>query len=155
MLSETFTIGNAQIDPTTYSVSNGDNAVRIEPRLMNLLLRLKRQTNQVVPRNVLIEDVWGDEHGSDEALTQAISRLRSILGNKETIETIPKVGYRLIEGALADQSNSAPIKKAQGFRPTQTQLLWTAILVLLAIVLFKGAQEPQFEMRQIEIILKE
>ncbi|PQA86709.1 winged helix-turn-helix domain-containing protein [Hyphococcus luteus] len=79
----------------------------LEPRLGDLLMRLA-EADGPVARGVLLDDVWGDE-GSDEALTQAVSKLRRILGDEQrpyrVIRTIPKFGYQL-EAAPAQMAAS-------------------------------------------------
>ncbi|MDX2220519.1 MAG: winged helix-turn-helix domain-containing protein [Burkholderiales bacterium] len=75
-------------------------AVRIEPRLMALLVRLARTPGVVVSRETLIDEVWSRRMVNDEVLSRAIADLRVALGDDSRapryIETIPKSGYRLI-----------------------------------------------------------
>ena len=64
-----------------------------------------------MPREVLIRTVWGDTVVTDDALQRCISVLRKTLGRGEHgvwIETIPKVGYRLVVPATTDPAPSAP-----------------------------------------------
>lgn len=74
--------------------------IRLEPKTAELLTFLADQKNMPVTREALLDEVWG-ESGSDEALTQAISRLRRAFkelgGQPAAIETVPRVGYRLID----------------------------------------------------------
>ena len=55
---------------------------------------------EVITRDELIDTVWSGAAGADQSLNQAVSRLRSVLGDspfeREFIETVPKRGYRLI-----------------------------------------------------------
>ena len=74
-------------------VRNGDRQ-RLEPRLAGVLGLLVQRAGLPVTRDEFLETVW-DEDGSDEALNQAISRLRRLLGDARLIATLPRVGYRL------------------------------------------------------------
>lgn len=96
-------IGSAIYHPVARQlVINGETQL-LEPRLGDLLIRLAGAGGPV-SRETLLDDVWGDE-GSDEALTQAISKLRRALGDTarpyRVIETAPKYGYRLRQHRIA------------------------------------------------------
>ena len=69
--------------------------------------------NTAVSRNLLMDRVWPGMVVGDEALTNAINKLRKAFGddrqNPQIIETIPKVGYRLI----------APVRHIQPVTPEQ------------------------------------
>ena len=67
---------------------------RLEPKVAAVLSILIEQGASPVTRDELLNRIWGDE-GSDEALTQAVSRLRRLAGDAALIETIPRVGYQL------------------------------------------------------------
>jgi DNA-binding winged helix-turn-helix (wHTH) protein len=100
MEHESFYINNRFFtDPATNIVKEikGTNEIRLEPRLMLLLCILSNNEGKVVSREFLIKEIWNDYGGADEGLTQAISFLRKVIGDKkkEIIETIPKRGYIL------------------------------------------------------------
>jgi DNA-binding winged helix-turn-helix (wHTH) protein len=67
---------------------------RLEPKQVGVLALLIRRQASVVTRDEFLDSVW-DEDASDEALNQAISRLRKLLGDGAAIVTEPRVGYRL------------------------------------------------------------
>lgn len=73
--------------------ANGDS-IRLEPKVAGVLSILIEHGMTPVTRDELLDRVWGDD-GSDEALTQAVSRLRRIAGPTELIVTVPRVGYQL------------------------------------------------------------
>ena len=91
------TIGSAQYESSSRMLSISGEAMMLEPRIGDLLLRLVRADGPVT-REALLDDIWGDL-GSDEALTQAISKLRRALNDTkrphQIIQTVPKQGYRL------------------------------------------------------------
>ena len=87
-------IGDAVCDLRNCVLEIGGRSHRLEPRLAGVLDLLVRRGGAPVTRDEFLESVW-DEDGSDEALNQAISRLRRLLGRSDLILTLPRVGYRL------------------------------------------------------------
>ena len=152
-----FFLNDIQIDPSRNLIDAHGDAIRVEPRVMALLLKLKQNIGHTLSRNQLIESVWGDSSGSDEALTQTVSKLRRALDGNVSgqiiIETIPKQGYRLTLGFDEPNKLSKPadIKKT---RIKQTHLLWSAIALLLLIILFNNSNQSASEQFEIEIVLE-
>ncbi len=74
--------------------------LHLEPKVMEVLIYLAERQDQVVRRDDLIKDVWHGTFVSDEVLSRAISLLRTSLGDDRMtpfyIQTLPKVGYRLL-----------------------------------------------------------
>lgn len=95
-----FLIGQAHIDPLRHRIHIADRATKVEPMVMKVLLCLAQHCGEVVTRTVLLDAVWQGPYVNEEGLTQAVSKLRKALGDQARkpsyIETIPKVGYRLI-----------------------------------------------------------
>lgn len=100
---------------------------RIEPRLMDLLLRLAREPGTVVSREAILADVWTGVVVDDDALARAVSRLRRALGDDAKspryVETIPKRGYRLI----------APVGAAVARAPKRRAGVWAGIAAALGV----------------------
>jgi DNA-binding winged helix-turn-helix (wHTH) protein/TolB-like protein len=74
--------------------------VRVEPRVMAVLVCLARHVGEVVSRDEFSAEVWGGRIVSDEALSRCISLLRQVLADDSReprfIRTIAKVGYTLV-----------------------------------------------------------
>jgi TolB-like protein/tetratricopeptide (TPR) repeat protein len=72
----------------------------LENRLMQTLVFLAEHRGQVVTREQFFDSVWRGRVVNEEALSRAISLLRTALGDDvrapKYIQTIPGVGYRLI-----------------------------------------------------------
>ena len=106
-------IGNWRFDASTHRLENEQEQIKLEPRVAQLLLCLAENENTAVSRNLLMDRVWPGMVVGDEALTNAINKLRKAFGddrqNPQIIETIPKVGYRLI----------APVRHIQPVTPEQ------------------------------------
>jgi len=95
-----FRIGDRTIVPTLNQILHGGSAVHVEPKVMRVLLAVAARRGEVARRDELIQEVWGDAFVTDDVLKRCISDLRKALGDDRQharfIETIPKVGYRLV-----------------------------------------------------------
>jgi DNA-binding winged helix-turn-helix (wHTH) protein/TolB-like protein/Flp pilus assembly protein TadD len=73
---------------------------KLEPKTTQLLGHLARHAGQPLGRQELLKTVWPDVVVGDETLTTAINKIRRAFGDDgrhpKVIETIPKMGYRLI-----------------------------------------------------------
>ena len=94
-----FSIDLLQIDPLTRQVSYADGAHEtLEPRVMEVFVALHRADEGVVSRGDLILSCWGGTVVGDDAIQRVIQRLRKVAARSGAfaIETISKVGYRLV-----------------------------------------------------------
>ena len=151
-------LGANLVDIEAHTIHRNGADHRIDPRLMSLLLRLHKRSNRVIKREELLTDVWAEEEGSDEALTQAISRLRRLLGDKNMIQTIPKVGYRLVTKDIergAPDSEKQLLRKLSISKLSQTALLWGAMGILFLLVVYSIVRTQGTEYKEVEIILSE
>lgn len=125
-------IGEARYASSTRTLVLDGQEQRLEPRIAQLLETFCENPGEVLEREELLDRVWGDE-GSDEALTQAVSRLRQLLGNRELIRTEPRKGYRLtVEPVAAASEPPEPQGEPQDdARPMRTGL-YTSRTVQLA-----------------------
>jgi TolB-like protein/DNA-binding winged helix-turn-helix (wHTH) protein len=99
-----FVLGPWLVLPLESRLCQGDEARRIPPKSMDVLLQLATAGGDVVERDSLLRAVWGERAVSDEPLTRCIGELRKALGDSPAspvfIETIPKRGYRLLKIAV-------------------------------------------------------
>ena len=107
-----FRVADWIVYPDLNRLARGEESVRLEPRVMQVLVTLARRPGEVSSREALLEEVWGDVVIQEEALTHAISRLRRAFGDaareSSFIETIPKRGYRLIAPVAAAPGSPRP-----------------------------------------------
>ncbi|MGI9341966.1 MAG: winged helix-turn-helix domain-containing tetratricopeptide repeat protein [Gammaproteobacteria bacterium] len=90
-----FQIAGFNVFPLSGQISGPDGDSRVQPKVMEVLVRLAASANEVVPRQELLNTVWGKQVVVDEALTRCVSELRKVFGSG-AIETVPKIGYRLV-----------------------------------------------------------
>lgn len=98
--SARFRLGDWLVDATNHELVAAGGRVRLQPRQMQLLLRLAREPDTLLRREQLLGDVWEGRYVNDEALSRAIAELRQLLADDPRapryIETVPRLGYRLI-----------------------------------------------------------
>lgn len=145
-----YRLGRFQIEPTRNLIRDGANGFRVEPRIMDVLCSLAERKGEVVTRNELIEQHWGDQFGGDESLTRAISHLRKtfkIAGAEEPyIETIPKRGYRLrqrVQGLGARRETTAAGEDDTDVAETKRTELQPPFSYSVAVVPLRSSDELQ------------
>jgi len=99
---QSFKIGCCQIIPIEYAIQfDGQDKQSLQPKFIEVLCYLAQEYPRVIPRDELIENIWaGNSYVGEKALTNAVWHLRQSFNNANTdeefIETIRKVGYRLM-----------------------------------------------------------
>jgi Tol biopolymer transport system component/DNA-binding winged helix-turn-helix (wHTH) protein len=128
------------IHPALNRLEGPTGSHQLEPRVMRLLLCLVAAGGQPVSRDDLLERVWGETFVAEGSLTLAISALRKILGDSpgepRFIETIRKVGYRLLPAVLpcVEAEARAPSKDPGPRRWTVAGGVFLVVAVTVAAV---------------------
>src|SRR5258706_3617919 len=143
----TLRVGEWNVDTQSNTLArDGQEATRLEPKVVEVLVRLARRPGEVVGRDELLADVWPGVVVGDDALTQAIIKLRQALGDDARqpryIETISKRGYRLIS-PVGDAREPAPEPPAVAPPPRVARRRWAgalagALLAALGVSLYLG-----------------
>src|ERR1043165_2868028 len=93
-------IGDWRVDPRAGRISRGAEAVRVDARMMRLLLCLAERPGEVVSIEHLLTHVWAGVVVTPDSVYQAVASLRRLLGDdaKESvyIATVPRLGYRMV-----------------------------------------------------------
>lgn len=99
-----FRLGPWRVLPDQYRIEplEGTSAAqRLEPKGMKVLCALAGRPGQTLSREELLDRVWPGRIVVEEALSRCIAQLRAALGDEAKaprfIETVPRLGYRLIE----------------------------------------------------------
>lgn len=103
-----FDLGGMRVRPAERAVIvNGDRR-ELQPRVMQVLVALAKARPEVVSRDKLIELCWDGRVVGDDALNRCILALRhlaqEVTPQPFTIETVPRVGHRLVEDGGAQES---------------------------------------------------
>jgi Tol biopolymer transport system component/DNA-binding winged helix-turn-helix (wHTH) protein len=109
-----------EVEPRMLTAARNGSQVRVEPRLMQLLVCLRGAKGGPVTREAIMAAVWGHEHVTEDALNRLVSRLRRLLSEDlacdAVIETLPRVGYRLTSGG----THAADATRGNGATPHGT-----------------------------------
>jgi adenylate cyclase len=148
-----FFLGDARIDPGSLCMERAGSTQRVEAKVMEVLLALAQEPGRVFSRQELEGAVWAGRIVTDDALTNAIGKLRRALDDNprhpRLIETIPKRGYRLIvEPEPVTGDAPAPTERSTGAPLARSQRHWwmlAAALVIasLAMVVLWRSKAPE------------
>ncbi|MEO8455960.1 MAG: winged helix-turn-helix domain-containing protein [Sphingomicrobium sp.] len=125
-----FDLGGLRVSPARRQVHMAKERRDLEPKVALVLVALASARPGVVSRDRLIEECWDGRIVGDDALNRCIVALRHLAKEFSpepfAIETVPRVGYCLIEGTARSGA-------ARRFANTKT-----ALAALLTILLVAG-----------------
>lgn len=105
-----FHIGEIFIHPATRQIECGVQRETLEPRVMEVLVALARARGGIVTRDELIESCWDGRIVGDDSINRVLSRIRRVAADLGcggfSVETITKVGYRLIPAEAEDRPHA-------------------------------------------------
>jgi len=167
-----FKIGCCHIYPFEYSVQF-DNSEKqsVQAKFIEVLCYLAQHSPRIIPREELIDNIWkGNEYVGEKALTNAIWNLRQHLkgadGDKEVIETIRKVGYRLLITPIFDEVIEESNFSSQQSKSTQSNtfdnidnnkkynLLYLLLTFLIVILIWLSLKNNEFVQPKVTKITK-
>jgi DNA-binding winged helix-turn-helix (wHTH) protein/tetratricopeptide (TPR) repeat protein len=137
-----FVSGEWTVAPARNLLLRGEEEVRVEPRVMDVLVHLAERAGEVVSKEELVERAWEGRYVTDDVLTVTIYALRKALGDEARrpryIETVSRRGYRWIAPVEAAAPESAPIQAGAPLQPETPQprrgaWRWVAAAVVLAL----------------------
>lgn len=100
-----FHIDDLLVQPDRNAVIREEQEIRLEPRMMDVLVELAENAGKTVSKGALLEEFWSDDDDEDaiseeNPVTKTMSILRKRIGDDARkpryIETVSKIGYRLI-----------------------------------------------------------
>lgn len=100
----------------------------LRPQTRQVLAVLARNAGELVTKDALMRDVWGDTHVTDDSLVQCISEIRKALGPEDgkRLRTVPRRGYLLEPGAPGGEASPVAAGGRRG--------RWVAALLAVAVV---------------------
>ncbi|NIL93754.1 MAG: hypothetical protein GTO71_04795 [Woeseiaceae bacterium] len=95
-----FNVGEWRVSPKLHNISKEGKTVVVKHKSMAVLVSLADANGDVVSRDDIMDMVWPRMAVTDDVLTQSIVELRKAFNDDakhpKFIETIPKVGFRLL-----------------------------------------------------------
>lgn len=131
--------GHFIIDKTESRLFRSEVELQVEPKLYQLLLLFIENPDKVIDRETIVERLWSGRYVTDNAINKQVANLRKLLDddpkNATYIQTVPKLGYRLIcpINEVKPEHSSLPLEQA--FKNTSRFGLFVVIGLLLTIVL--------------------
>lgn len=134
-----FAFGAVRVDPATRQVVLADGSTQtLEPRVMEVLVALQRAGGAILSRDDLIAACWRGMVVGEDAIQRVIQRLRKLAtasGGAFRIETITKVGYRLLVDAPVGEGSAATTDGLAADAPTVPRRRRLLLAALLAVVM--------------------
>ncbi len=97
---EVYTFDEYRLDVAERRVWRGTSLVPMSPKTFDLLVVMVQGAGRLLQKEFLIQTLWPDSYVQDANLSVHISNLRKALGknseSQQFIETIPRIGYRLV-----------------------------------------------------------
>ena len=126
-----------RLDATNHCLWNGDDRVRIPPKVFDVLRYLVEHPGRLVAQDELLEALWPDTYVNPEVLRKYILDVRKILGDRpdrpEFIETLPKRGYRFV-AAVSDDDAAELVPPSAAAVPAAPAALGVEASALAAVL---------------------
>ncbi|MGD8276011.1 MAG: winged helix-turn-helix domain-containing tetratricopeptide repeat protein [Thiohalocapsa sp.] len=145
--SASFQVGDWLVDPPAGQITKGERAVKLEPKVMDVLSYLALRPGELVTREDLERDVWMGAVVGYDSITTAVIKLRKALDDDARqpryIATIPKRGYRLI-AEVQEPTPGSEVEKTTGAAGSAAEPAASGIslsrwlLAALLLLLFVG-----------------
>ncbi len=114
----TYRFGPFVADRAAYRVTRGGTPLDLTPKLLDLLFYLLERPATLVTKEALLEGVWPDANVTDNALAQAVSELRSTIGDDPAeptyIRTVARRGYRFVAPVETTDQRPAAVGERSG-----------------------------------------
>ena len=120
-----FVFSDCQLDLDRFELRRAGRLRPVEPQVFDLLAVLVRERHRVVPKEELLDTVWGNRFVSESALTSRVKAARQAIGDdghsQHLIRTARGRGYQFVapvdEAAQPDPAATpAPVPPAQEIR---------------------------------------
>lgn len=130
-----FQVAGCRVEPDALRLFRDGKEIRLESRVMQVLVYLVEHSGQVVTRAELEERLWSGRVVTEDAVTNAVGKLRRALGDDArqptVIETVPKIGYRFIAPATSAGFANESVEDSRGPASGGWPFGWRGGLLLL------------------------
>ena len=126
---------DCELDLARVMLRRGGDEVRIEPQVFDLLSYLLERRGEVVRKEEILDEVWGDRFVSESALTTRIKSARQAVGDDGTrqgvIRTVHGKGYEFVADVRVIESDPATERSSAAVPDTAGSALPTALQALI------------------------
>ena len=96
----TYSFAGCVLDVDAYELRRAGEVVAVEPQVFDLLRHLVEHPGELLTKDRLLDEIWGDRFVSESALTSRIRSARLAVGDdgrrQEIIHTVHGRGYRFV-----------------------------------------------------------
>lgn len=147
-----YRFGELILDLGTGRLESRDGELQLRPQAFRLLAVLVEEAPRVLSQDELLDRVWGAEHLSSNSVRQAVSELRTVLGDPADrprfIATVHRRGYRFVAPLerIEDPAPEPPVpaprapERQRPRRVSARTLRWAAAAVVVAVLGFAAVQ---------------
>jgi TolB-like protein/DNA-binding winged helix-turn-helix (wHTH) protein/Tfp pilus assembly protein PilF len=159
-----FYVADWRIEPDTLRIFHASSEVKLEPKVMQVLVYLASKPGEVINREELESNIWAGRVVGYDALSNTIIKLRKAFGDSsrhpQFIKTIPKTGYQLI--AKVEQSLPEPTKSLDEemqnpekielppSKHRKLKLVTIGMLLLITLAVWQRIEDPPLNQEQLE-----
>ena len=112
-----YAFGDYELDTRLHELRRAGAPVRIEPQVFSVLAYLFASRDRVVPKDELLDGVWGHRYVAPTTLNSRIKAARQAVGDdgsaQSVIRTVHGLGFRIV----ADVAERDGATSADGMRP--------------------------------------
>lgn len=121
--------------------------INVRPKTFSLLLKFLESPLQVLPKDILLTEIWDDVNVEEQVLVQSIRELRQLFSPLDIIQTHPRKGYAWVipveKLSITGESPAAinpPAVRAKKTIPVM--VLGLVVLIGLGTLAFKKFWQP-------------
>jgi len=137
-MNDDFRLAGWIVRPQRDCIERDGDIVHVKPKAMAVLTHLVQAGGSVVTRDEIFNAVWPNSEISNDALTQCIVELRKAFHDSarapRIIETIPKIGFRMIPVAEPLDADSTIMELAEGTGTFAGKPVISVGIILLALL---------------------
>ncbi|WP_209719559.1 alpha/beta fold hydrolase [Marmoricola sp. OAE513] len=104
-----------EIDEALFEVRRAGQPVPLEPQAFDVLLHLVRHRDRIVPKEELMDSIWGGRFVSETTVTSRIKQVRKALGDdgqaQRCIRTLHGRGYRFVAEVVESTESADSVER--------------------------------------------
>jgi TolB-like protein/DNA-binding winged helix-turn-helix (wHTH) protein/Tfp pilus assembly protein PilF len=143
-----FKFRSFDLDAVAGELRSSGAIVKLQPQPLKVLILLVSRAGQLVTREEIRQEVWGDntfvdfEHGLNFCISQIREALQDTAGHPEFVETVPRRGYRFVAAVDVPRTQTLPIAPPEVTARVPAMSYWfmrtlvVAVTLLVAVGLF-------------------
>jgi len=141
-----FPVNDWHVSPKLNRVTHDGESVTVKHKSMAVLVFLADANGEVVTRDEIMDAVWPGMEVTDDVLTQSIVELRKAFDDDarhpKFIETIPRVGFRLVGELTGSRSPPPPAQIQRRFLLAAFAVLIVGAVVWTILDMREGGRDP-------------